>query len=626
MPWKTTIRLLILSGLTAVALLLLARMEKEAQRTIRADVRLPTPRTEDVRRLAIETESFRLHCERRNGRWRIVRPWAASADSGRIEHILSVIETLTPRDIVTAEQQARRGLTLEDYGLDRPRIRFELCDGLSETVLSVGHYAPLDDLLYARLGHDDTVFALVRELTKVAPPDIEFLRDRTLMPGDMRRANRLEIQRPRGGFIRLDRVAAGHWVLRQPFEARADAAAVGAMLDILHKTQTERFVWDRRVDEPDPPGTMDRTLTSYRLTADDAVARVTVWIEGEDIPSELIFGKESDEEPGLIYARLRDRDSIVAVGESILAAFSVEDINALRDRSLFGLRAGAIAYAAFQDAERRMVLERDPKVGWRIVEPVQWKADELVVGQCLRELAELRIEQFADGSEIRAKALGLDPPALRVQLAKTRPEQAVSRRLLIGRSQPHADLVYVRFEDEPMRFGEGASVFTVSARALEVLGGEPTRPLAWRDRTMLAVDPANVRRLTRVRADSRQTVERTEDGGWSAPEFAGDLVAREAVENILFAVANLRAHKMESHNPRDLAPYGLDRPTTVLTLGLVGEAGIRTSVLLGRGAGADGVYAMIQGRDIVFTLDNAVAKTLGADLIVAPSAAAKAEQ
>ncbi len=623
MQWKTTLRLMLLVCLTAGTIGFVKWRDRLSVQDVMLDIRLPTPRAEDVRQISIETERYSVRCIRRNGGWRMTSPFSTVADSGRIEHMLSVIETLAPREIVTPEHRARRDVTLADYGLAPPLIRIVLFDGLSERTLDIGHAAPLGDMVYARLSEFDDVFALDTPLKRMVPPDIEFLRDRSLMTGNMRRANRLEIQRPRGGFVRLDKIAPDHWVLQQPIVARADVAAVTAMLDILQETQVERFVWDRRVDEAVPSETRDGTLVSYRLTPDEASARITVWIEGEDIPRELVLGRETDDEPGSVYARLRDSDAIVAVSAKALTVFSIDNINTLRDRRLFGLRAAEIAYAAFQSDARRLVLERGVKAGWRIVEPVQWKADEIVVGNIMRQIAELRIERFADDTETDLAVLGLDPPALRLQAAPAKPDHAVQHRLMIGRTTPQAEVAYVRFEDQMVQFGEGATVYAVSARALEALGSDLTRPLALRDRTMLALAPDQVRSLTRIRGEARQRVERKEDGTWTADE-GGDVVA-EAVESILFAVANMRAHKVESHNPEDWVPYGLDRPTTILMIGLSGEAGIRKSVMLGRGAGADGVYAMIQGQDIVFTLENSVARILTADLTADTSASAKAE-
>jgi hypothetical protein len=59
-----------------------------------------------------------------------------------------------------------------------------------------------------------------------------------------------------------------------------------------------------------------------------------------------------------------------------------------------------------------------------------------------------------------------------------------------------------------------------------------------------------------------------------------------------------------------LAPYGLAPPKVALTFGLTGEAGIQTSLLLGREAGPESVFAMIQGQDIVFTLESGTARAL----------------
>ena len=92
--------------------------------------------------------------------------------------------------------------------------------------------------------------------------------------------------------------------------------------------------------------------------------------------------------------------------------------------------------------------------------------------------------------------------------------------------------------------------------------------------------------------------------------------ASEVIADILFFAANLRAVRVEALNPASLEPYGLDGGGTVLTLGLMGETGIQKSIVLGRPAPPDGVYAMVKGQDVVFVLSSAVADMLKRRLVL----------
>jgi hypothetical protein len=89
----------------------------------------------------------------------------------------------------------------------------------------------------------------------------------------------------------------------------------------------------------------------------------------------------------------------------------------------------------------------------------------------------------------------------------------------------------------------------------------------------------------------------------------------ESLANLLFHVANLRALRIASHNPEGLERYGLDQNAVVLTLGLSGEEGIQKNLRMGFRAGTEGVYAMIQGQDVVFVMDDGIFRNLTMPLV-----------
>jgi hypothetical protein len=97
-------------------------------------------------------------------------------------------------------------------------------------------------------------------------------------------------------------------------------------------------------------------------------------------------------------------------------------------------------------------------------------------------------------------------------------------------------------------------------------------------------------------------------------------VAGAVVKDVLFHIANLRSIRIESHNPESLAPFGLDQSAVRLTLGLSGDGGIQKTVIMGFRSRTDGIYAMVQGQDVVFVLEKGLADLLSRDLVVPPAA------
>jgi len=606
---KTTWKLMALVCLAAGAIWMMRRSRQADEKTgIRLGARLPLPRGEEVQELTIESDAYSVHCVRDQGRWRMTRPAKAEADGGRIEQILSALESLIPADLVLPEQMALRQTTPQHYGLEPPQVRFTLFDGLRTFRLDVGHGAPLSDLLYARLDRHEAILAVDPALLQVTPADIAFLRDRSLFPANVLRARRLEIQRPRGGFIRIEKTD-NLWMIREPIAARANPNTVTALLETLRQARIQDFVWDRPVELSAATDPADHDLMAYGLTVEDAALGLTLWIDGEEIPRSLTLGRALPDDKTRRYARRQDAQSVFAVEAALLTALSIEDVNLLRDPSLFGLAASEVERISLAQDKRRITLEREARSGWMIVEPVQWKADEIVAGNLVQRFADLTILRYADGSRTNLTELGLDPPAYQVSLATARTDPSARRWLQVGRTQAD-DRAAVRFANDPPVFGEGATVAYVAAPPLRFPIADLVNPLTLRDRTMLSLLPEQVRSIALTRGEATHRLARSPAGIW---EVVGDEprpITEKNLEQIFFHAAHLRALSIVAHNPTNLAPYGLAPPKVALTFGLTGEAGIQTSLLLGREAGPESVFAMIQGQDIVFTLESGTARAL----------------
>lgn len=628
MKFKTTLGLFITVCFLACLIWLVRRLESPGDRK-RQGSRILQTTAEEIDCLMIERGDLRVDCVKKDGTWFIVKPLEAWANEAEVDCILSVLEAMPCQEIITAAQRRQRDLTLDDYGLLEARARFVVGNRFGRTEVLVGCDAPLGDLLYVKLATSDDVIATSSDIMDVIPDKIENLRDRTVLHGDETRTARLEIQRADGGFIQLVRTGA-EWLMQQPVVARADMAKLSQVLNALYSLEVQEFVWDAKRETTDTERAIevgkhpDARVEPYQLAEDEAVMRITVWVNGDDVGKKLFLGKQVGESSDKIYARRGDIKSIFTVKKDILDVLSL-NVNDLRDKNLFSIKPENVNYVCFQKGDHKLVLRKKADAGWVIMEPVQWKADDQVVLEVVENVTRLRAESFADGSQTNLAELGLGSPACTIQVLDNYPERAGERaqpekdtdtlaarkekqnRLRIGTFPEGRKTAFVMFEDE-------SCLFEVSAAAIGSLAANPTDPLVYRNRTMLALRPENVKSISIFKNGKEQTVARDVSGKWIAIFPATNQVNQEVVDDIIFAVSNMRALRIESHNPENLAAFGLDRSKVALTLGLSREEGIQKTLMMGFRSKTDGIYAMVQGLDVVFSLENALVDLLTRDL------------
>jgi hypothetical protein len=132
-------------------------------------------------------------------------------------------------------------------------------------------------------------------------------------------------------------------------------------------------------------------------------------------------------------------------------------------------------------------------------------------------------------------------------------------------------------------------------------------PAAFRDRTVLALEPENVRDLSVTLNGTNQLARRNEKGAWVADDK--HIVQPKVIDDTLFLLANLRAARIEAIEPKTLEPYGLHQRVQLLSIGLQNTEGIRKHILFGT-ATPGGRYLTVQGSGVVFVVPETVARRL----------------
>lgn len=605
MHGKTTFLLLLAVGLAACFVWIVEWGDDSAPPPARQRTMLLAMEPEKIILLSFYREGLFMECANERGQWLITKPIRARADHSRINRILTVLESLPRGEIITAAQRQNREIALEDYGLMKPRARIVLGDPDKQFTVNIGADSPLKDAVYVQLDNQEDVIVTSTNLLDIIPRQVADLRDTCLLPGALAYIQQVEIKRWNGPLIRLDREGA-EWVLRKPVLARADWLKVNQFLDQLLNLKIERFVSDTMSDP-----------AAYGLSDDEAPLQITVWQDEQKHGDKLLFGKSADSQDRLIYAGVRGSGFVYAVPRETVDHWPAT-VAELRDARLYFMAPERIAYIRLEEGERALEFIKLKDQGWQIREPRPWKADARAVPDLLGRLNALRVESFGAGTNW--PAVGLDKPARRICLADRVPvagtasqavtsaamaESAAGRTLEISRLMPGQEYVWAKFNDEPQ-------VVRLSAAATATLVMDP---MAYRDRTVLTLDPAAIQKITLKKDGIEQVIERDEAGAWKPGAASAGTIDAGVVNEVLQRAAGLTALRFEHGDTPDLTVYGLKTPRAALTFNLRGAEGIQKTLLLGEHAEEAGVYAMVQGQDAVFVLDPAIVDGLLRNLL-----------
>lgn len=662
MRFKTT--LILFSVSLSLLLAVWAVRQREIVQLTSRTSKVLSVSSDEIVRFTVERGDLSLECVKSHGRWLMTHPVSTRARNAEVNRLLTVLEDLDRLDEITVEQMDKRGLTPADYGIsDKPRARIVLSSARRTLELVVGNDTPFDDHVYAQLGSESVVLVTSIDLVGVLPSDLDILRERRIFDGALADITRLEIQRSGGGFIDAVR-QGGKWVMRQPVKgARLRDAS---MLRLLRGLQVEAT---RFVDVADPEVT--------GLSEGPFALEIGIWSGDEQTAQRVLIGKISENGSGEVYAKRSDGDLIYAVPSSIVDNFTVK-ANDLRDPTVFPIAKSDVRYIELADAGHRLEISRvsetasryragrDAGETWRVVAPRDWRADKRVVEELLTDLTTISLDGFIEGAETNLVAYGLSEPERTIRISTHDPSAgegtssgdvgdgssasavdaapaSVATRttatgdfsLLLGREIVDGQGIYARLGDDLSVFKlSGDAISNILSGRYESAGvtadliagakasGKPwISPLVFCDRTVMRIEPMRVESVSLVRKGTDTvTVQRRDNHSWSTVVPFDAEADEKVIRGLLSSVVELEAIRIVHSGEDGFDSYGLKAPEIKLTFGFSGEESISTTLMIGFKAKTDGVYAMIQGRDVVFVLPKHTVSRLIRSLVVLPEA------
>ncbi len=235
-----------------------------------------------------------------------------------------------------------------------------------------------------------------------------------------------------------------------------------------------------------------------------------------------------------------------------------ESAVALRSQQVADIEPAAVTQIEIQARGDTFSLKRGPS-DWELTAPRKEKADTVSVMSFLNRIDALETSEFFQPNQVGNPEL--DRPVMTVKIwEKGRPQSPGSSPaeepalvLRIGKHDLLRKTVFARLENDD-------AILALPDTILEVL---PKNEFAFRDLTMLSINPADIRKLTVTRAGRTDELEPNKGGEpnrWRLRRPIDAPADTRSVTQILAMLSNLRADQLITDSVGDGKNFGLDHP------------------------------------------------------------------
>ncbi|MBI1987268.1 MAG: DUF4340 domain-containing protein [Nitrospinae bacterium] len=533
---------------------------------------------EEVQEVHLQKGSRVIVCRKVSGRWQLVSPLKAPADSGAIEGLLSSLTDLTTER--TVEEKPK---DLNPYGLQIPQGEVRLKGSRGEQALRVGGQSPLDSFLYVQKRGSSSVLLTSSSLQDSLNKEVYDLRDKTVLAFSPQEVRKVEVIRDALN-LSCRRTTGDQWELLTPIRYRADGEKIREALQKLKELKVKQFVEDRSQD-----------LTPYGLNTPQG--RLILWKEDRGKPTSQIL-LWSKQEGGQIYAQHQGEGTPSGAGAQVLA-LDEDLLKALpataddwRDPRPFQVTSEEkVEKLELGYPDERVICAREKGARWRLQSPVQAAASAPEVEALLGKLKELKVKRFVTDSPSSLAAFGLEKPGRYCRVWQK--GQATPQTLWLGQEVPNEEGVYGRMEP-------ASTVFLLASKEV----GELTkRGVDLRDRSLLSFDPSEIGKVALQYPKFALLLERKGEE-WSLVEPQKKKARPTKAIDLLWEINGLKFQEILTEKGGQESHYGLDRPQLTITLWKTNGA-LFDTLLLGTKDPAKGlVYAKTGSKATVYAVED----------------------
>jgi hypothetical protein len=612
MNWRTTLILAVVV-LAVFAYLRFFEMKQpstgEARRQAQNVVNFDRSKVDGI---IIQNGDEKIEIRRRDNKWRLEIPIKDQADAALVENLLSDLETWQKEGTIPAKDIDADKSKLNEYGLNRPKLKLKLIGSDRPPEILFGKDAALEGRMYVRFENSKETFLAKQSVKKDLDKKAEEFRDKKLTDVATAQVRRIALKTP-AGEMELEK-KGDRWDIVKPLRARADDEKVGDLIAQVTTARIQQFVADDHGDlRPyglaEPRGSI--TLFSQEARKDQKVEiGDSIKVFGQDDKGQMLqIGSVPEKEKDQVYVRFAPRGAVYTLPKKIEEALNTKPAD-LRDYHLVRIDTNVLDRITIDvPGKDKTVLARKDG-NWTIASRNNAPADSRAVRRLIDALQNARVTRFVEDVASNLPKYGLDKPRLQITFssfasentAETKAGEEPFATLSFGKED--GDNVYARLTDEP---------FVVTARR-GLLDQIPADPLQWQELSIFKLKPDQIHRLS-ITTDKELSLERGENNQWHWLKGTGQIDGNN-VQSLLNTLSSLHAARwLGAMKPQD----GLEKPQLTLAFTTSSDDKTPHRLIIGAPANDGTWYAHVDDREGTFTISNSDLNRLRLPLVAQPS-------
>ena len=579
MNWRTTVALAVIAlGVFAYLRFFEIKQPSTEEATRQAQNVLNFDR-EKINGIVIQNGDERIEMRRRDNKWRLETPIKDQADNSFIENLLSDLENWQKDATISAREIDANKNGLNEYGLNKPKLRLKLIGQDKSPEILFGKDAALEGRMYIRFANSKEAFLAGQSIRKDIDRKPEEIRDRKLTDLIMAHISRVVLKTP-AGEMELQKKGE-HWDIVKPLRARGDDQKISDLIAQVTTARIQQFVADDHGD-----------LHPYGLAEPrGAITLFTPEIkQGQLLQVAGVPEKNKDQ----TYVRFAPRGSVYTLPKKIEEILNTKPDD-LRDRHLVRIDTNILDRITIDaQGKGKTVLARKSE-NWTIASRMNTPANSGEVQRLLDALQNEQVTRFVEDVASNLPKYGLDKPQLQLTFSSFASENTAETKAgeqafaTVAFGKVDGDSVYARLVDEPF-------VVAVHRSLLDQI---LTDPLQWQALSIFEIRPEQIHRLSVV-TDKELSLERDGSNQWHWLRGGGEIDQTD-VQSLLNTLSSLHAVRwLGVTTPQQ----GFEKPQVVVIFTTSPDNKGSHKLTIGGGTGDGAWCARVDGREGTFAISS----------------------